>query len=183
MITDEHISDAKKEFDKALEYLKAEFGKLQTGRASAVLVEDIPVDAYGQTQPLKSLAQINIPEQRSISIRPWDKGLLKDIETAIKQHDQGLNPMNNGEMISINLPQLTEERRKDLVKIVHKLAEDCKITVRQARQTAHQKFKDMDELTEDDKTGSEKKLQSSVDDANGSIEEMVKKKEGEVMTV
>lgn len=185
-MSDQIISEAKSEFSKALAFLKSEFVKLQTGRASAALVENIQIEAYGAHQPLKNMAQINIPEPRTISIKPWDKGVMGAIESSIKNSGMGLNPINNGEMILINLPQLTEERRKELVKIVHKLAEDAKISVRQARQYAHQKFKEMEqssEITEDDQTALEKRLQTAVDEANKDIEEAAKHKEEEVMKV
>jgi ribosome recycling factor len=186
MTTDQLISEAKSEFDKAMTYLKSELSKLQTGRASSALFEDIQVDAYGTNQPIKSLAQITIPESRSIMIKPWDKGLLGAIEKAILAENLGLNPNNSGENLIINLPALTEERRRDLAKYVHKFAEDAKISVRQARQNAHQKFKSLessDDITEDDKLSAEKKLQVSVDKANNDIDEMVKAKEAEIMKV
>jgi ribosome recycling factor len=186
MSADSHISEFKNEAQKALDHLKGEFGKLQTGRASSILVEDLQVDVYGSMQPVKAVGQITIPESRTISIKPWDKGTLGAIETAIKNADLSLNPINNGESILINLPQLTEERRRELVKLVHKLAEETKVTIRQARQKAHKAFKTMeenDELTKDDVTGSEKKLQTAVDEANKATDELSKKKEEEVMTV
>lgn len=186
MSVDSHISEFKNEADKALEHLKGEFGKLQTGRASSILVEDLPVDVYGSSQPVKAVGQITIPESRTISIKPWDKSTLGAIETAIKNAGMSLNPINNGESILINLPQLTEERRKELVKLVHKLAEETKVTIRLARQKAQKSFKNMednDELTKDDVTGAEKRLQSAVDEANKSVEEVTKKKEEEVMKV
>lgn len=186
MSVDNYIIEAKKEFQKATEHLKEEFSKLQIGRASAGLVENLMVEAYGGAQQLKALAQITIPEARTISIKAWDKTLLKSIETAILAANLGLNPNNNGESILLNIPPLTEERRKDLVKLVYKYAEDSKIVVRQARQKAHQKFKDAEkneEISEDQATGAEKNLQSAVDEVNKTIEELVKKKEQEVLTV
>jgi len=179
-------NDAKVEFDKAIEFLKSEFAKLQTGRASAILVEDIMVEAYGSMQPLKNLAQINIPEVRSIFIKPWDKGVLRSIEIAITNSGQGFNPNNNGEAIILNLPQLTEERRKELSKMVGKLAEECRITIRQARQVAHQQINDAEEskeITEDERDGANDRLQEMVNEANKSVDEMAKKKEEEVMKV
>jgi len=186
MAVDSIISEAKNDFSKAIEFLKEEFSKLQIGRASSVLVENIMVDAYGGFQQLKAVAQITVPESRTISIKAWDKTLLKAIETAIIKADIGLNPNNNGESILLNIPALTEERRKDIVKVVHKLAEDAKIAIRQVRQKAHQKFSDMkssSEISEDEATGAEKKLQVQVDEANKTVEDLAKKKEVEVMTV
>lgn len=186
MSVDITINEAKQEFLKAVEFLKDEFSKLQIGRASSVLVENIMVEAYGGFQQLKGVAQITIPEARTISIKAWDKTLLKAIETAIIKADLGLNPNNNGESILLNIPPLTEERRKEIVKVVHKLAEESKIVVRQARQKAHQRFKDLenkDEISEDEAASAEKKLQTQVDEVNKTIEDLAKKKESEVLTV
>jgi ribosome recycling factor len=179
-------SEAKNDFSKAVNHLQEEYSRLQIGRASSTLVENLMVEAYGGAQQIKALAQIVIPESRTISIKAWDKSLLKNIETAILAANIGLNPNNNGESILLNIPPMTEERRKDIVKIVYKLAEDAKIVIRQVRQKAHQKFKDLeknDEISEDDALAAEKRLQSLVDDANKTVEDMSKKKEQEVLTV
>ena len=173
-------------FQKSVEHLKSEFGKLRIGRASAALVEDMNIDAYGSPQSLKAVASISIPDARTISIKPWDKGLIGAIDKAVRESDLGLTPNNNGESILLNIPPLTEERRKELVKVVHKMAEDAKITIRTKRQDAMSKFKTMEkdnEMTEDDRVGSEKKLQEKVDSANREIEELAKSKEAEVMTI
>ncbi len=186
MSVDTVINEAQNDFAKAVEFLKDEFSKLQIGRASSILVENIMVEAYGGMQQLKALAQITIPESRTISIKAWDKTILKAIETAIMKADIGLNPNNNGESILLNIPTLTEERRKDIVKVVHKLTEDAKIVIRQVRQKAHQKFKDFessDEISEDEAKSAEKRLQAQVDEANKTVEDLAKKKETEVMTV
>lgn len=186
MSVDSYIADAKNEFNKAIEHLKEEYSKLQIGRASSALVENMMVEAYGGAQQMKALAQITIPESRTISIKAWDKGLLKNIEQAIIAANVGLNPNNNGESILLNIPPLTEERRRDIVKIVHKLAEESKIVVRQVRQKAQQKFKESEkneEISEDALGAAEKKLQLAVDEANKGIEESAKKKEQEVLTV
>jgi ribosome recycling factor len=186
MTVDTYITEAKNDFAKAIEHLREEYSKLQIGRASAALVETMMIEAYGGTQQLKAIAQITIPESRTISINAWDKTLLKNIETAIMAANIGLNPNNNGESILLNIPPMSEERRKDIVKLVHKLAEDTKIVIRQSRQKAHQKFKDMeksDEISEDQSAGAEKSLQVAVDDANKLIDELAKKKENEVLTI
>jgi len=180
------ITEFKTESKKSLEHLISEFAKLQTGRASSVLVEDLQVEVYGATQPIKALAQISIPEARTISIKPWDKGSLKGIEEAVKHSGMSLNPINNGESILINLPQLTEENRRELVKLVHKFAEEARVTVRQSRQKAHKNFKSLessDEITEDEAKSADKQLQSAVDNMNKEIDAASKKKEEEVMKV
>lgn len=186
MSVDLHISNAVNEFNKILTHLKDEFGRLQIGRANPALVENIPVMAYGSSQPVKALASINTPEPRVIMIQPWDKGLLAAIEKGIVGVGIGLNPVNDGVVLRINVPPLTEERRADLTKHVRKLAEDARISVRNARQDVHNKFKEMKadgEITEDDLHGNEKKLQLKVDEFNGNIDELTKVKEQDVMTV
>jgi len=170
------------EGEKVLDHLRTELSKLQTGRASAALVEHLNIEMYGQMQPLKNIAGISIPDAKTISISPWDKGGLAEIEKAIMNSDLGLNPNNNGESIILNLPPMTEERRRDIVKIVKKIGEDSKVAVRQVRQKAIDKIK-AEELPEDQQKGAEKKLQEHVDTANKDIEEAVKKKEEEVMTI
>ncbi|MBT6069245.1 ribosome recycling factor [Candidatus Peregrinibacteria bacterium] len=180
------ISSTEGEFHKSVEHLKSEFGKLRIGRASAALVEDLNVNAYGSIQSLKGVASISIPDAMTISIKPWDKGLIGAIDKAIRESDVGITPNNNGESILLNIPSLTEERRRELVKVVHKMAEEAKITIRTKRQDAMSKFKNMErdkEITEDDKTGSERKLQEKVDVINKEIEDLAKAKEAEVMKI
>ncbi len=180
------ISTATDEFKKAIDHLKTEFARLQVGRASSFLVEDIPVDIYGQSQPIKAVASISIPDARTIQIQPWDKNALAPIEKGIVGIGTGLNPVNDGAVVRINIPPLTEERRKDLIKHVHKLAEEAKISVRNARQDAHNHFKKLktdSEITEDDWHKADKDLQSKVDEYNKKIEEMSDAKEKDVMTV
>lgn len=182
----EHIDGAVKDFEKAYTHLKSEFAKLQIGRASAALVEGILVDSYGSAQPMKSVANISIPDAKTINIQPWDRSMIAAIEKAIRDANVGLNPNNNGAMVILNIPPLTEERRKDLAKVVGKLAEEAKIGVRTARQAVHNKFKHMKdegEITEDDLRLGEKKLQERVDEYNKKIEESAKQKEQDIMTV
>ena len=180
------INAAVTEFEKTLVHLKDEFSRLQVGRANPALVESIVVEAYGSSQPLKNLANISVPDSKTLQIQPWDKSVMGAVEKAILQADLGLNPVNNGVTIIVNIPMLTEERRMELVKVVHKLAEDARISVRNARQTAHAKFKSMaqnKEITEDEATGAEKRLQVKVDDTNVTIADAARAKEASVMTV
>ena len=170
-------------FDKALAHLQEEFGNLQIGRASAGLVENMNVDAYGAVQPFKAVASISVPDARTISIQPWDKGMLAAIEKAVHDSDLDLTPTNNGTAVILSIPPLTEERRKDLVKVVHRLAEEAKISVRNARHDAIAKFKQNDDMTEDERSGAEKKMQEAVDKVNGEIADLAKKKEEIIMTV
>lgn len=185
-MTDQHIQKAQEAFQKAFDHLKHEFGKLQTGRAHASLVEDLTVEVYGSQQPLKAVATITVPEPKTISIQPWDKSNISHIEKAIFASGLGLTPTNNGIQVIITLPPMTEERRRDLVKVVHRLAEEAKISIRNARQTAHTAFKTMKsnrEATEDDVSGSEKRLQEKVDNFNGKAEEAARQKEEDIMKV
>lgn len=186
MPTTQYIDAAIADFEKAINHLADEFSRLQVGRANPGLVENLMVEAYGATQPVKNLANISIPEPKTLQIEPWDKSVVGAVEKAIQTSDLGLNPVNNGTAILLNIPPLTEERRKEIVKLVHQLAEDAKISIRNARQTAHSKFKSMAQekaITEDDATGSEKKLQGKVDDYNQKVSDMAKAKEEAVMTV
>ena len=160
------IEAAKAEFTKAEEHLKVEYSKLQIGRASAALIEDVKVEAYGTMQPLKSCASISVPDPKTIQIQPWDKGILNQIDVAIQNAGLNLNPVNDGNFVRINIPPLTEERRADLSKHVHKLAEDAKISVRNARQVAHEGIKKLEAdkaISEDDMHHSNKLLQEEVE--------------------
>jgi ribosome recycling factor len=180
------MAAAQAEFEKSTKHLQDEFNRLQVGRANPALVENVPVEVYGVSQPIKAVAGISIPEPRTIQIQPWDRSTLAAIEKGIVGAGLGLNPVNDGICVRINLPPLTEERRKDLVKVVYKLAEEAKIGVRNARQDANTHFKQLkstSEITEDDQKSAEKQLQTKVDDCNKKIDEMAKAKEKEVMTV
>ncbi len=186
MSTDPYIQTAIADFEKTLKHLNDEFSRLQVGRANPSLIEHLMVESYGAQQPIKNVANISVPDPKTLQIQPWDKASLGTIEKAIQQSDLGLNPINNGTAILLNIPPLTEERRKEIVKIVHKLAEDSRISIRNARQTAHSKFKQLahdKEITEDEATGAEKKLQEKVDDYNNKVAEAAKAKEEAVMTV
>ncbi len=172
--------------DKASDHLAYELSKLQTGRASTALFEDVSVEAYGSSQPLKNLAQITLTDSRTVSIKPFDKSILKDIESGINNANLNLNPNTLADVIIINIPALTEDRRKDLVKLVKKAQEDAKVGVRQARQKQLVKVKDMlsnDEISRDDMTSFEKKLQELVDGFNGNIDDKAKNKEVDILKV
>jgi ribosome recycling factor len=183
---EELLQQAQGEFSKILEFLRGEFSRLQIGRASSALVEGLLVEAYGSKQQLKSLASVSIPDAKTIQIQPWDKSLLAPIERAVQTSDLNLTPLNDGIVIRLNLPPLTEERRRDLTKVVHRMTEEARISVRNARQKAQDKAKEMEknkELTEDQVKGFQKKLQDKVDATNLEIEQSAKTKENDVMTV
>lgn len=186
MTTDDVMKKATADFEKAINHLRDEFARLQVGRANPILVEGISVEMYGVSQPLKALASISIPEPRSIVIQPWDRGALAPIEKGIVGAGIGLNPVNDGVVIRINIPPLTEERRKELVKRVNSLAEEARIAIRTSRKDAIISFKEMEktsELTEDDLHLYEKKLQDKVDEVNKRIDELSQTKEKDIMTV
>ncbi len=174
--------DAFARFQQTLEHLQEEYAKIQTGRANAALVENILVESYGAKMPLKGVASISIPEFHQIVIQPWDRSQIQAVEKAIRESNLGLNPQNDGILVRLNLPPLTEERRKDLVKLVHRSAEDARIAVRNARHEAMGQLKAL-ELSEDDQKAREQGLQKQVDEFNKKIEEAAKKKEQDVMTV
>lgn len=183
---DEVLNSVQGDLNKVVEHLKNEYARLQIGRASAALVEGLMVEAYGSKQPLKAVASISVPDARTVQIQPWDKSQLAAIEKAVQQSDLNLNPVNDGAFIRLNLPPLTEERRKDLTKVVHRLAEESRISVRNVRQKGHDKMKEMEknkELTEDQVKVFQKKLQDKVDAVNTEIEKIAKGKEQDVMTV
>ena len=180
------MDQLKEKLQKAIDYLHEEYGKLQTGRANAALVESLMVESYGSKMPLKGLATITIPESNQIMIQPWNRDQLVSVEKAIKESNLGFNPQNDGVVIRIVLPQLTEERRRDLVKLVHKYAEDARISVRNARHELLNEYKQMQkdgDMSEDELAGREKEIQKVVDEYNQKIEDSAKKKETDVMTV
>ena len=179
-MTDPRIATFRAEADKVLAHLKIEYSKLQTGRANAAIVEHLMIDAYGQKQDLRSLAGTSV-DQRSIVISPWDRSILAAIEKAIQMANIGASPVNDGVVLRITLPQMTEERRKSLQKIVHQLAEESRVSIRKHRQTAHDAIKP--EKDEDVKETLNEELQKGVDEYNAKVGDMAKKKEQEIMTI
>lgn len=182
----EAIEKKKPEFEKSIEHFKEELNQLRTGRASSALVEGLLVDYYGVKSPLKQVASVSIPEPRTIVISPWDKGNLVNIEAAIRESQLNLNPMNDGQVIRVNIPALNEERRKELVKILNQKAEDGKIAIRRIREEIWDEIQELEKsgkIGEDDKFIGKDKLQEVVDEYNEKIEEIRKKKEEEIMTV
>lgn len=183
---DAELHQLQTDMDKTVGHLKDEFSRLQIGRASAALVEQLDVEVYGSKQPLKAIASISVPDAKTVQIQPWDKANLGPIEKAIQVSDINISPVNDGVVVRLSIPPLTEERRKDLTKVVHKLAEDARIAVRNARQKAHDSVKSKEkssDITEDDARHADKLIQEKVDKANQQIEELAKAKEQDVMTV
>jgi len=182
----ELIADAKHRMDKAVEAVKTEFNTVRSGRASVGLLDRVHVDYYGTSTPLKQMANIAAPEPRLVTIQPFDKTSMRNIEKAIMESDLGLNPSNDGNVIRLPIPSLTEDRRKELVRMVHKLAEDGRIAVRNVRRDC---MKDLKELVHDGEVGedaekrAEHEVQKSTDDHVHEIDELLKHKEAEILEV
>lgn len=182
----EILKDAKHRMDKAIEALQNELNKVRTGRATPALLDTIKVEYYGQKVPLNQAATVSAPEPRMIVVQPWEKSMLGEIEKQILKADLGLNPSNDGTMIRLPIPQLSEERRKDLVKLVHKFTEDGKIAVRNVRRDANDHLKKMEknhELSEDELSVELDEVQKITDDHIKKIDEVLKHKEEEIMEV
>lgn len=182
----ELIEKKKVELEKSIEHYKEDLGQLRTGRASTALVDNILVDYYGNKSPLKQVASISTPEARVILISPWDKSSLPMIEKELRESQLNLNPNNDGQVIRINLPMLTEDRRKELVKILNQKAEEAKISIRKHREEVWndiQKAEKEGMMSEDDKFIGKEKLQEVVDEYNKKIETIRQEKEVEILTV
>jgi len=174
---------AKAAMDKAMESTRREFSAIRTGKATTALLDLVKVDAYGNQMPLTQVASVAAPEARLLTVTPWDKSLTQAIEKAIRDSDLGLNPMSQGGLIRVPIPSLNEERRRDLVKVVHKLAEEGRVGVRHHRHEALQAIKKLEHISEDDKKHAEKDVQKVTDDHIKHIDELVKAKEAEIMEV
>jgi ribosome recycling factor len=182
----EIINLHKEDLEKSIEHFKSEAGKIRTGRANPSLVEDLMVEYYGVKTPLRQIASINTPEPRTITIQPWDRAALAAIEGAIRSSDLNMNPMNDGILVRINIPMLTEERRREMVKMLNQKGEEARIAVRSIREDVLKEIKEAQkagEISEDDEFAGKEKLQGIVDEYNKKIEELRAKKEVEIMTV
>lgn len=178
--------DSKQRMEKAIDVVSQEFAKLRTGKATPALLDGIKIDYYGQSTPLKQVANVSAPEPRLLVVQPWDKSMLGDIEKEIIKSDLGLNPTNDGIVIRIPIPQLTEERRKDLVKVAKKIAEEGKVAIRNVRRDANEKLKKSEkssDISEDDMHTGQDKVQELTDASIKKIDEMLEHKEKEIMTV
>lgn len=178
---DPRIAQFSEATSKSIDHLKSEYSKLQTGRASAAIVEHVHVDAYGQKQELRAVAGISIEDAKTIVVQPWDKGIMNQVEAALSELDLGTAPNSDGVVIRIVLPPMTEERRKDMTKIVHQLAEEARISVRQQRDKVRDEVKE--EKDEDLRYTLLEELDTEAGKANDDIESHMKAKEEEVMTV
>jgi ribosome recycling factor len=185
-VIDELIQDATRRMDKSIEATRHEFNTVRTGRASAALLDRIHIDYYGQKTPLKQLATINVPESRMLTIQPFDPNSLKSIEKAIQESDLGLQPSNDGKIIRLPIPQLTEERRKELVKVVRHMAEEGRVAVRNVRRDVKHDLKELvtsGQAGSDEEHRAEERVQKLTDDHVKAIDDLLKHKEAEIMEV
>jgi len=183
---DDFLVDAKRRMDKSIEATHHEFNSIRTGRASPALLDRIVIDYYGTPTPLKSLASISAPEARLLTIQPFDPGVMKGIERAIQESDLGLTPSNDGKIIRLPIPTLTEERRKELVKVVRRVAEEGKVAIRNVRRDVMQHLKDLvvnGEVGDDEERRAEQQVQKITDEHTKSIDDLLKSKEAEIMEV
>ena len=182
----ELLAQEETRMDKSIEALKHEFASIRTGRASVSLLDKVMVDSYGTPSPINQVANISVPEPRMILIAPWDKSMIGAIEKAILQSDLGLNPGNDGAQIRLVIPQLTEERRKEIVKVVHKKAEDAKVAIRNIRRDANDAIKKEEKaktITEDDAKDGLDQIQKLTDAKIKQIDQLKDVKEKDVLEV
>src|ERR1700722_1694168 len=180
------LDDARERMTKSLESTQHEFSSVRTGRASPALLERVVVDYYGASTPLNQLATISAPEARLVTVQPYDKSSIKNIEKAINESDVGLNPSNDGTLIRLVVPELTEERRKDLVKVVRNLAEEGRIAIRNVRRDTMQHLRELKaegDASSDDEHRAEVELQKLTDSHIGELDALLKTKEEEILAV
>ncbi|MDA8123208.1 MAG: ribosome recycling factor [Deltaproteobacteria bacterium] len=178
--------DTSGKMTRSIESFRKELGKVRTGRASFSLVDGIKVDYYGTLTPLQQVGTLSVPESRLITVTPWDAKMIGPIEKAIQSSGLGLNPVNDGKIVRIPIPPLTEERRKDLVKLVKKMAEDARVAVRNVRREAIERIKEKEkkkEISEDDMKRGQDRIQKETDAFIRKIDEILKAKEQEIMEV
>ena len=176
----------KAKMEKTIDVMKSEFNTIRAGRANAAVLDKITVDYYGAPTPIQQIASISTPEPRMLAIQPWDSSALKLIEKAILASDLGINPTNDGKVIRLVFPELTEERRRDLVKQIKKMGEDTKVAQRNVRRDAMdglKKLKNDKTISEDEYSAGEKEVEKLVSDAVGRVESLVAAKEKEIMTI
>ncbi|NUO64110.1 MAG: ribosome recycling factor [Gemmatimonadaceae bacterium] len=177
------LNSARQQMDRAIDNTRKEFSGVRSGKASPTMLDTVRVEMYGQQMPLNQVASVSAPEPRMLIVTPFDKGQIKAVEKAIRESDLGLDPAVQGNIVRVPLPSMNEQRRKDLVKIVHKYAEEGRVAVRHARTEARDRVKKTDGVPEDDKKHFEKDIQKVHDDAIKKIDELIKAKEAEIMEV
>lgn len=180
------IDHAKPDFEQVVEHFRNDLHNLRSGRAAASMVEDLPVEAYGSTMELKGLASISVPDAKTIQIEPWDKNVVKDIEKAIQASGMGLNPNVAGTVIRLVMPPMTEENRKNLVKVVNQKAEQARISIRNVRESAREQIiadEKAKVMGEDEKFRLQEALDKVVTEYNAKVEQIANEKEQEIMTI
>jgi ribosome recycling factor len=185
MLDDVH-KELQSSIAKAHDVLKRDLAKLRAGRANSNLLDGIRVDYYGTMTPLAQMANIAVPEPRLITVKPWDKSVIKQVEKALRENDMGLNPMTDGDLIRIPMPPLTEERRKEFAKIARKYGEECKVSIRKARHEALDMFKEIDdggEASTDDVDRAKRKAEETVAEAGKTVDGIIAQKEKDIMEV
>ncbi len=185
-MTQETIKDAERRMQKAVEVAQHDYATIRTGRANPLILENIKVDYYGTPTPLNQLAGISVPEPRQLLVTPWDKNVINTVLKAIQASDIGLTPMSDGNVIRLNVPPLTEERRKDLIKSLHKKAEEHKVAIRNIRRDANEQLKDQQkksEITEDDLKREQEEIQKITDKYIIEIDKLTSSKEAELREV
>lgn len=181
---EEILSELRKKMGKTVEALKREFNKIRTGRATPALLQGIKVECYETQMPIEQVASISVPESRLITVQPWDQSIIGDIEKAILKSELGLTPMNDGKIIRITIPPLTEERRKELAKLARKMAEESKIAIRNQRREANEMFKELKaekEISEDEFYKCQNDVQKITDEFIKKIDEVTAEKEKEIL--
>ena len=183
---EEFLDDAKRRMDKSIEMTRTEFNGVRTGRASAALLDRITIDYYGTPTPLKNMATIGVPEPRLLTVQPFDPTQIKAIEKAVQESDLGLTPSNDGKLIRLPIPQLTEERRKDLVKLVRRYGEEGKVAIRNVRRDVMKHLEELvrnGDVGDDEERRGEAQVQKLTDEHTKSIDDLIKHKESEIMEV
>lgn len=182
----EKIKETEKSMKQTIDFLRGELSKIKTGRASTELVSDLKVECYGTMTPLQQLATITIPEPQMIVIQPYDKNVISEIEKGIQSSDLGFNPVNDGDVVRISIPPLTEERRKEIASMMSQKLEESRISLRTVREKCWKEIKELEEggsITEDDKYKAQEDLNKVIEEYNKEVEEIGKKKETEIMSV
>jgi ribosome recycling factor len=185
-VVEDVLSDSQEGMNKAIEAFHRELGKVRTGRANIALLDGVRVEYYGTMTPLNQVASLNVADARLITIKPWEKNMIPVIEKAIRGSDLGLNPVTDSEMVRLPIPPLTQERRKDLVKVIKKMTEDARVAVRQTRREANENLKEFlkeKEISEDDSVTGQKKVQEMTDKFIAKIDEIGAAKEKETMEI
>lgn len=183
---DEVISEMQSDMEKTVERLRGELSKVRTGRANVALLDGLRVDYYGQPTPINQVAAVQLGDARLIVIKPWEKTMVGPVEKAIQQSDLGLNPNSDGEQIRVPIPPLTEERRRDLVKVVKRMAEEFKVQIRNLRRDANEMLKALEkdkEISEDDRRKGQTRVQTSTDEHTKIVDQVVSAKEEEILQV